>query len=36
MERDTACSPINQQIVVGKPVVSKDKRTGTIQQSDIK
>ena len=36
MERDTAYSPINQQIVVGKPVVSKDKGTGAIQQSDIK
>ena len=36
MERDTACSLINQQIVVGKPVVSKDKVTGTIQWSDIK
>ena len=35
MERDTAHSPINQQIVVGKPVVSKDKGTGAIQQSDI-
>ena len=35
MERDTARSPINQQIVVGKPVVSKDKGTGAIQQSDI-
>ena len=30
------CSPINQQIVVGKSVVSKDKGTGAIQQSDIK
>ena len=36
MERDTAHSPINQQIVVGKPVVLKDKGTGAIQQSDIK
>ena len=36
MERDTTCSPINQQIVVGKPVVSRDKGTGAIQQSDIK
>ena len=36
MERDTARSPINQWIVVGKPVVSKDKGTGAIQQSDIK
>ena len=35
MERDTAHSPINQWIVVGKPVVSKDKRIGAIQQSDI-
>ena len=36
MERDTAHSSINQQIVVGKPVVSKDKGTGAIQWSDIK
>ena len=35
MERDTACSSINQWIVVGKPVVSKNKGTGAIQQSDI-
>ena len=35
MERYTTHSPINQQIVVGKPVVSKDKGTGAIQWSDI-
>ena len=34
MERYTACSPINQWIVVGKPVVSKGEETGAIQRSD--
>ena len=27
--------PVNQRIVLGKPVVSKDKRAGRIKQSDI-
>ena len=28
--------PVNQQIVSGEPVVSKDQRAGRIKQSDIK
>ena len=36
MESDIDCNPINQHIVVDKPVVSKDKGIGAIQQSDIK
>ena len=27
--------PVNQWIVLGKPVVSKDQRVGRIKQSDI-
>ena len=28
--------PVNQWIVLGEPVVSKDQRAGIIKQSDIK
>jgi len=27
--------PVNQQIVLGEPVISKDQRAGRIKQSDI-
>ena len=36
MENNTAQHPVNQQIVVGEPVVSKNHRARQIEQSHIK
>ena len=35
MENDTAQYPVNQWIVVGEPVVSKNQRTRRVKQSDV-